>query len=72
MMTTIKNDERSPSLVTRNCSGGSSSDEGDGEGLMDNTEFIRNRKERSTVLVRRFIKNNQKVSTCKNLFLLVF
>uniref|UniRef100_A0A3Q0RX65 Phosphoinositide phospholipase C n=1 Tax=Amphilophus citrinellus TaxID=61819 RepID=A0A3Q0RX65_AMPCI len=28
----------------------------------DNSEFIRNRKERSTVLVRRFFKNNQKVT----------
>lgn len=34
----------------------------DGEGLLGHTEFIRNRKERSTVLVRRFYKNNQKVS----------
>ncbi|XP_075314190.1 1-phosphatidylinositol 4,5-bisphosphate phosphodiesterase epsilon-1 isoform X2 [Odontesthes bonariensis] len=40
----------------------SSSDEVDGEGLFDNTEFVRNRKERSTVLVRRFYKNNQKVT----------
>uniref|UniRef100_A0A8C9X4P7 Phosphoinositide phospholipase C n=1 Tax=Sander lucioperca TaxID=283035 RepID=A0A8C9X4P7_SANLU len=51
--------------LTRSCgggSGGSSSDEGDGEGLLDNTEFIRNRKERSTVLVRRFFKNNQKMT----------
>uniref|UniRef100_A0A3B4VIV0 Phosphoinositide phospholipase C n=1 Tax=Seriola dumerili TaxID=41447 RepID=A0A3B4VIV0_SERDU len=45
------------------CSGGSSSDEIDGEGPLDNTEFVRNRKERSTVLVRRFFKNNQK-SVC--------
>ncbi|KAM3592601.1 uncharacterized protein V6R79_021845 [Siganus canaliculatus] len=52
---------RNESRVTRNCGGGSSSDEGDGEGLVDNTEFIRNRKERSTVLVRRFYKNNQKM-----------
>uniref|UniRef100_A0A8C4HFJ3 Phosphoinositide phospholipase C n=1 Tax=Dicentrarchus labrax TaxID=13489 RepID=A0A8C4HFJ3_DICLA len=35
---------------------------GDGEGLLDSTEFIRNRKARSTVLVRRFFKNNQKVT----------
>uniref|UniRef100_A0A8D0CRH4 Phosphoinositide phospholipase C n=1 Tax=Sander lucioperca TaxID=283035 RepID=A0A8D0CRH4_SANLU len=63
--TTLRKDERSSSGVTRSCgggSGGSSSDEGDGEGLLDNTEFIRNRKERSTVLVRRFFKNNQKMT----------
>ncbi|KAM9716498.1 1-phosphatidylinositol 4,5-bisphosphate phosphodiesterase epsilon-1 isoform 3-T6 [Menidia menidia] len=41
---------------------GSSSDEVDGESLFDDTEFVRNRKERSTVLVRRFYKNNQKVT----------
>ncbi|XP_051925269.1 1-phosphatidylinositol 4,5-bisphosphate phosphodiesterase epsilon-1 isoform X2 [Hippocampus zosterae] len=28
----------------------------------ENSEFVRNRKERSTVLVRRFLKNNQKVT----------
>ncbi|KAM9336797.1 1-phosphatidylinositol 4,5-bisphosphate phosphodiesterase epsilon-1 [Symphorus nematophorus] len=59
--TMLRNDERS-SGVARTCSGGSSSDEEDGEGLLDNTEFIRNRKERSTVLVRRFYKNNQKMT----------
>ncbi|KAM6898546.1 1-phosphatidylinositol 4,5-bisphosphate phosphodiesterase epsilon-1 isoform 2-T2 [Lycodopsis pacificus] len=62
MRTTLRNDGRSPSAATRNCSGGSSSDEGDGEGLSDNADFTRNRKERSTVLVRRFFKNNQKVT----------
>ncbi|XP_027145391.1 1-phosphatidylinositol 4,5-bisphosphate phosphodiesterase epsilon-1 isoform X1 [Larimichthys crocea] len=63
MTTTRGHDERSSSGVARYCSGGSSSsEEGDGEGLSDNTEFIRNRKERSTVLVRRFFKNNQKVT----------
>ncbi|XP_044033879.1 1-phosphatidylinositol 4,5-bisphosphate phosphodiesterase epsilon-1 isoform X3 [Siniperca chuatsi] len=62
MMTTTGNDERSSSRVIRNCSGGSSSDEGDGEGLLDNTEFVRNRGERSTLLVRRFFRNNQKVT----------
>uniref|UniRef100_A0A3P8TPD4 Phosphoinositide phospholipase C n=1 Tax=Amphiprion percula TaxID=161767 RepID=A0A3P8TPD4_AMPPE len=41
---------------------GSSTDEEDGEAHPDNTEFVRNRKERSTVLVRRFFKNNQKVT----------
>lgn len=73
--TTLRKDERSSSGVTRSCgggSGGSSSDEGDGEGLLDNTEFIRNRKERSTVLVRRFFKNNQKVFTCKIPFFIAF
>uniref|UniRef100_A0A8C3G827 Phosphoinositide phospholipase C n=1 Tax=Cyclopterus lumpus TaxID=8103 RepID=A0A8C3G827_CYCLU len=48
--------------LTRNCSEGSSSDEGDGDGILDNADFIRNRKERSTVLVRRFFKNNQKMT----------
>uniref|UniRef100_A0A3B5B5Z6 Phosphoinositide phospholipase C n=1 Tax=Stegastes partitus TaxID=144197 RepID=A0A3B5B5Z6_9TELE len=43
------------------CSRGNSSDEEDGEVHLDNTEFVRNRKERSTVLVRRFYKNNQTV-----------
>ncbi|XP_068439869.1 1-phosphatidylinositol 4,5-bisphosphate phosphodiesterase epsilon-1 isoform X2 [Clinocottus analis] len=61
MRSTLRSDERSSS-VTRNCSGGSSSDEGDGDGLLDNADFIRNRKERSTVLVRRFFKNNQKMT----------
>lgn len=65
MTTTQRNSERSSSRVTRDCSRGSSSEEGDGEGLIDDTEFIRNRKERSTVLVRRFYKNNQKVFICK-------
>ncbi|KAI9514187.1 hypothetical protein NQZ68_035214 [Dissostichus eleginoides] len=69
--TTLRNDERTPSGVTRDCSGGSSSssseeeeeeEEDDEEGLLDNSEFIRNRKERSTVLVRRFCKNNIKVT----------
>ncbi|XP_033962610.1 1-phosphatidylinositol 4,5-bisphosphate phosphodiesterase epsilon-1 isoform X2 [Pseudochaenichthys georgianus] len=64
--TTLRNVERSPSGVTRDCSGGSSSEEEeeeeDEEGLLDNSEFIRNRKERSTVLVRRFCKNNIKVT----------
>ncbi|XP_033975250.1 1-phosphatidylinositol 4,5-bisphosphate phosphodiesterase epsilon-1 isoform X1 [Trematomus bernacchii] len=66
--TTLRNDERSPSGVTRDCSGGSSSsseeeeEEEDEEGLLDNSEFIRNRKERSTLLVRRFCKNNIKVT----------
>ncbi|XP_051274102.1 1-phosphatidylinositol 4,5-bisphosphate phosphodiesterase epsilon-1 isoform X1 [Dicentrarchus labrax] len=62
MTTTLRNKERSSSRVARNYNGGSSSDEGDGEGLLDSTEFIRNRKARSTVLVRRFFKNNQKVT----------
>lgn len=72
MTTTLGSDEGSSSLVKTLCSGGSSSDEGDGEGLLDNTEFIRNRKERSTVLVRRFFKNNQKVSPCKFLLLVMW
>uniref|UniRef100_A0AAQ6A2X5 Phosphoinositide phospholipase C n=1 Tax=Amphiprion ocellaris TaxID=80972 RepID=A0AAQ6A2X5_AMPOC len=56
------NDERSSPEWTRDCSRGSSTDEEDGEAHPDNTEFVRNRKERSTVLVRRFFKNNQKVT----------
>ncbi|XP_077358777.1 1-phosphatidylinositol 4,5-bisphosphate phosphodiesterase epsilon-1 isoform X2 [Festucalex cinctus] len=40
----------------------SSSDEGAEEDLLENSEFVRNRKERSTVLVRRFFKNNQKMT----------
>lgn len=43
-------------------SSSSSNGDEDGEDLLDNTEFVRNRKERSTVLVRRFYKNNKKVS----------
>ncbi|XP_023281807.1 1-phosphatidylinositol 4,5-bisphosphate phosphodiesterase epsilon-1 [Seriola lalandi dorsalis] len=62
MTTTFGHSERSPSGVIRSCSGGSSSEEIDAEGPLDNTEFVRNRKERSTVLVRRFFKNNQKVT----------
>ncbi|XP_076616405.1 1-phosphatidylinositol 4,5-bisphosphate phosphodiesterase epsilon-1 isoform X2 [Chaetodon auriga] len=65
MTATLRSHERSSSRATRNCnrsSSSSSSDEGDVEGLLDNTEFIRNRKERSTILVRRFTKNNQKVT----------
>ncbi|XP_028991292.1 1-phosphatidylinositol 4,5-bisphosphate phosphodiesterase epsilon-1 isoform X2 [Betta splendens] len=49
------------------CSEGSSSEEADEDASAENavhTEFIRNRKERSTVLVRRFFKNNQKVTKC--------
>uniref|UniRef100_A0AAQ5YKB9 Phosphoinositide phospholipase C n=1 Tax=Amphiprion ocellaris TaxID=80972 RepID=A0AAQ5YKB9_AMPOC len=49
-------------LYPEDCSRGSSTDEEDGEAHPDNTEFVRNRKERSTVLVRRFFKNNQKVT----------
>ncbi|XP_054623295.1 1-phosphatidylinositol 4,5-bisphosphate phosphodiesterase epsilon-1 isoform X3 [Dunckerocampus dactyliophorus] len=46
----------------RSCSGGSSSNSSDGEAEEDNSEFVRNRKDRSTVLVRRFFKNNQKMT----------
>ncbi|XP_057681356.1 1-phosphatidylinositol 4,5-bisphosphate phosphodiesterase epsilon-1 isoform X1 [Corythoichthys intestinalis] len=42
--------------------GGDESDEGSEDDLLDNSEFVRNRKERSTVLVRRFFKNNQKMT----------
>lgn len=72
MRSTLGNGEMSSSGVTRNCSGDSSGDEVDVEGLLHNTEFIRNRKERSTVLVRRFFKNNQKVSTCNIPFLALY
>lgn len=62
MTTTAVHGERLPTGASRNCSASSSSsDEVDEEGPLDNTEFVRNRKERSTVLVRRFFKNNQKV-----------
>lgn len=70
----LGHDKRSPSGVNASCSGDSSSDEVDGDGLLDNTvntEFNRNRKVRSTVLVRRFFKNNQKVFRCNTSFLLV-
>ncbi|XP_036072992.1 1-phosphatidylinositol 4,5-bisphosphate phosphodiesterase epsilon-1 isoform X2 [Oryzias melastigma] len=40
----------------------SSSEEEDEEALSDEAELIRNRKDRSTVLVRRYFKNNQKVT----------
>ncbi|KAK5850867.1 hypothetical protein PBY51_001706 [Eleginops maclovinus] len=63
MKTTLRNDERSSSGVTRDYSrGSSSSEEEEEEDEEDNSEFIRNRKERSTVLVRRFFKNNKKVT----------
>lgn len=54
-------DERPPAGGEGNCRS-SSSDEDDGDAASANSEFIRNRKERSTVLVRRFFKNNQKVT----------
>ncbi|XP_026206755.1 1-phosphatidylinositol 4,5-bisphosphate phosphodiesterase epsilon-1 isoform X2 [Anabas testudineus] len=57
---TLGHNKRSPSGASTNCM-----NEVDGDGLLDNAvnaEFIRNRKERSTVLVRRFFKNNQKVT----------
>lgn len=47
---------------------GSSSEEDE---LMDDMEFNRNRRERSTVLVRRFFKNNQKVFILNDLFILL-
>ncbi|XP_061665824.1 1-phosphatidylinositol 4,5-bisphosphate phosphodiesterase epsilon-1 isoform X2 [Syngnathoides biaculeatus] len=63
MTPTLMRDERLSSEGRRgSCSGGSSSNEGAEEDLLDSTEFVRNRKERSTVLVRRFFKNNQKVT----------
>lgn len=33
----------------------------DSEGSLSDSEFVRNKKERSTVLVRRYLKNNQKI-----------
>ncbi|XP_069373582.1 1-phosphatidylinositol 4,5-bisphosphate phosphodiesterase epsilon-1 isoform X1 [Paralichthys olivaceus] len=63
MTSTLGRVERSPTGGARHCSGGSSNEEEeDGEASLDNTDFVRNRKERSTVLVRRFFKNNQKVT----------
>ncbi|KAM6964739.1 1-phosphatidylinositol 4,5-bisphosphate phosphodiesterase epsilon-1 isoform 1-T1 [Tautogolabrus adspersus] len=61
-MTSTSNNERLSPEVMRTCSGGSSTDEEDGDNLCDDPEFDRNRIERSTVLVRRFFKNNQKVT----------
>uniref|UniRef100_A0A673AZE3 Phosphoinositide phospholipase C n=1 Tax=Sphaeramia orbicularis TaxID=375764 RepID=A0A673AZE3_9TELE len=49
-------------LQVPGCSSDSSGDEIDEECLLDTAEFDRNRKERSTVLVRRFFKNNQKMT----------
>lgn len=66
--TTLRHDDRLSSEVPGICGGGSSSDEEDG--FLDDAEFVRNRKERSTVLVRRFYKNNQKVHRYKILVLL--
>ncbi|XP_058477625.1 1-phosphatidylinositol 4,5-bisphosphate phosphodiesterase epsilon-1 [Solea solea] len=55
---TLGHGGRSHSGGTRLSSGDSSSD----DCPLDNTDFVRNRKERSTVLVRRFFRNNQKVT----------
>lgn len=62
MLSTPVHNERLPTEETRDCSQDHSSDEGEVEAHPDNVDndFIRNRKERSTVLVRRFCKNNQK------------
>ncbi|ROL53933.1 1-phosphatidylinositol 4,5-bisphosphate phosphodiesterase epsilon-1 [Anabarilius grahami] len=38
-----------------------SQDCSDSEGTVSDSEFVRNKKERSTVLVRRYLKNNQKI-----------
>ncbi|XP_041670988.1 1-phosphatidylinositol 4,5-bisphosphate phosphodiesterase epsilon-1 isoform X2 [Cheilinus undulatus] len=63
MTATTRNNERFSSEVMRTCSeGSSSSDDEDSDSLLGDPEFDRNRKERSTVLVRRFFKNNQKVT----------
>lgn len=48
---------------TISCGRDSSNEEEDEEAPLDEAEFLRNRKDRSTVLVRRFFKNNQKVLT---------
>lgn len=58
----MERDEKASLGDARNCS---SSDEDGGDVLSDNTGFVRNRKERSTVLVRRYFKNNQKVFASK-------
>ncbi|XP_020567543.2 1-phosphatidylinositol 4,5-bisphosphate phosphodiesterase epsilon-1 isoform X4 [Oryzias latipes] len=47
---------------TISCGRDSSNEEEDEEAPLDEAEFLRNRKDRSTVLVRRFFKNNQKVT----------
>ncbi|XP_068610524.1 1-phosphatidylinositol 4,5-bisphosphate phosphodiesterase epsilon-1 [Brachionichthys hirsutus] len=59
---TSRNDGRTFSREAASCSGSSIGDDRDGGCLLETAEFIRNRKERSTVLVRRFFKNNQKVT----------
>ncbi|XP_034564652.1 1-phosphatidylinositol 4,5-bisphosphate phosphodiesterase epsilon-1 isoform X2 [Notolabrus celidotus] len=58
MTATVGNNDRLSLEGTR----ASSSDEEDEDSLLDDPEFDRNRKERSTVLVRRYFKNNQKVT----------
>lgn len=67
--TTLGHDDRLCSGGSCSRGGSSSSDEGEGEAALDNPEFVRNRKERSTVLVRRFFRNNQKVCKGKIPFL---
>ncbi|XP_061562127.1 1-phosphatidylinositol 4,5-bisphosphate phosphodiesterase epsilon-1 isoform X1 [Phycodurus eques] len=63
MTPALMRDERLSSEGRRgSCSGGSSGNEGAEDDVLDNSEFVRHRKERSTVLVRRFFKNNQKVT----------
>ncbi|XP_047464842.1 1-phosphatidylinositol 4,5-bisphosphate phosphodiesterase epsilon-1 isoform X3 [Mugil cephalus] len=57
--TSLSHDEKASLGDARNSN---SSDEEDGGVLSDNATFVRNRKERSTVLVRRYFKNNQKVT----------
>ncbi|XP_077481410.1 1-phosphatidylinositol 4,5-bisphosphate phosphodiesterase epsilon-1 isoform X1 [Stigmatopora argus] len=55
-------DERSTPEGRRGSPRGADSEEGSEEDILDDSEFVRNRKERSTVLVRRFFKNNQKMT----------
>ncbi|KAM7381628.1 hypothetical protein PAMA_012464 [Pampus argenteus] len=57
MATTLRHDGRLPPETTSICGKGSSSDEGDG--FLDNTDFDRSPKKSSTLIVRRFCKNNQ-------------
>lgn len=68
-MRSLRSEETLSPPATGNCSqdgsvsSSSSEEEEEAGGFLDSAEFIRNRKERSTVLVRRFFKNNQKVPT---------
>ncbi|XP_035997704.1 1-phosphatidylinositol 4,5-bisphosphate phosphodiesterase epsilon-1 isoform X4 [Fundulus heteroclitus] len=61
----LEHELRSSSARTPVCScrsNNSDEEEEEGDILLDSAEFVRDRKERSTLLVRRFCKNNKKVT----------